>query len=235
MVLAWLCLCAGLAAAPRTIGVFVALADNKHQGIVPVPNAIGNGDDPERNLYWGTAEGLRGYFDHSKRWTLLAKRDTPGKGGVLRTRRYRHVSGKAILDARAYRGAAIGQCLRDFETAVGRGSFDLVVYIGHNGLMDFILPMPVRSAKPGKRTDVIVLCCRSEQYFHRRLTAVSGHPVLLTTQLMYPGAFLLGAAAERWLDGGTPANLRAAAGRAYATNQHLSRAAALGVFAKLPQ
>lgn len=44
-------------AADKTIGVFVALADNASQGIVPVPAAIGNGDDPERNLYWGTAGG----------------------------------------------------------------------------------------------------------------------------------------------------------------------------------
>jgi hypothetical protein len=38
-------------APPRLIHVFVALADNVHQGIVPVPAALGNGDDPARNLY----------------------------------------------------------------------------------------------------------------------------------------------------------------------------------------
>ncbi|EDY21883.1 hypothetical protein CfE428DRAFT_0008 [Chthoniobacter flavus Ellin428] len=35
------------------IHVFVALADNATQGIVPVPAKIGNGDDAEHNLYWG--------------------------------------------------------------------------------------------------------------------------------------------------------------------------------------
>jgi hypothetical protein len=35
----------------KTIGVFVALADNKHQGIARVPAAIGDGEEPERNLY----------------------------------------------------------------------------------------------------------------------------------------------------------------------------------------
>lgn len=30
----------------RTIHVFVALCDNEHQGIVPVPEIFGNGDDP---------------------------------------------------------------------------------------------------------------------------------------------------------------------------------------------
>src|SRR5215813_9455895 len=40
---------------PRTVHVFVALADNDHQGIVPVARILGNGEDPEHNLYWGSA------------------------------------------------------------------------------------------------------------------------------------------------------------------------------------
>jgi len=43
----------------RVAHVIVALADNRFQGIVPVPAAIGNGDDPSRNLYWGAGYGLR--------------------------------------------------------------------------------------------------------------------------------------------------------------------------------
>ena len=39
----------------RLVHVFVALADNAHQGIVPVPAALGNGDDAAQNLYWGAA------------------------------------------------------------------------------------------------------------------------------------------------------------------------------------
>src|SRR5215212_8846369 len=46
----------------RTIHVFVALCDNKYQGIVPVGKSIGNGQDPESNLYWGCDLGLRTYF-----------------------------------------------------------------------------------------------------------------------------------------------------------------------------
>ena len=37
--------------APRVVHVFVALADNHHQGIVPVPAKLGNGDVPSDNLY----------------------------------------------------------------------------------------------------------------------------------------------------------------------------------------
>jgi hypothetical protein len=48
-------------AKPRTIHVFVALADNDHQGIVPVARVLENGDDPEHNLYWGSAYGVKAF------------------------------------------------------------------------------------------------------------------------------------------------------------------------------
>src|SRR5664279_5259712 len=55
----------------KTIHVLVALCDNKYQGIVPVPLKIGNGQDPDNNLYWGCAFGIRSFFKNSKNWTLL--------------------------------------------------------------------------------------------------------------------------------------------------------------------
>src|SRR5262249_32099670 len=151
--------------------------------------AIGNGEDPERNLYWGNSEGLQGWFDHSRRWRRVAKVDVP-KGDVLRTRTYRSVSGGVLLTARAYRGSAMKTCLTDFEAAVRNGAYDLVVFIGHNGLMDFRLPEPAATGAL-RHPDCVVLCCKSEDYFKARLKAAGGHPILLTTQLMYPGSFLL--------------------------------------------
>ena len=218
-------------AADKTIGVFVALADNKHQGIAPVPAAIGNGDDPDRNLYWGTSEGLKGYFDHSKRWKLVGKNDVPQKGGILRTRTYR--SPKAVLYARAYRGSEMKQCITDFESAVRLGSYDMVVFIGHDGLMDFGLPTPMRSPTQAKRPDCVVLCCKSEEYFKPRLASAGGRPILLTTQLMYPGSFILGAVADTWLGRWRLNDIRMSAGSAYARNQRISRRAGVGVFADL--
>ena len=55
----------------KSIHVFVALCDNKYQGIVPVPAKIGNGQDPNNNLYWGCAFGIRTFFKNSKEWKLL--------------------------------------------------------------------------------------------------------------------------------------------------------------------
>jgi len=44
------------------IHVFVALADNVNQGIVPVSPSLGDGDNPKTNLYWGAAFGVKTFF-----------------------------------------------------------------------------------------------------------------------------------------------------------------------------
>lgn len=48
----------------KTIHVFVALCDNEHQGIVPVPKTLGNGKDARNNLYWGAAYGLKSFLKY---------------------------------------------------------------------------------------------------------------------------------------------------------------------------
>ena len=45
----------------KTIHVFVALCDNRYQGIVPVPASIGNGQDTKNNLYWGAGYGIKAF------------------------------------------------------------------------------------------------------------------------------------------------------------------------------
>ncbi len=216
----------------RAIGVFVALCDNEHQGIVPVPKAIGDGEDPERNLYWGNAEGLAGIFGRSARWKQSETSET-ASGEVLRQKTYRHESGKAVLTAFAYRGSAIKKCLEDFEEAICLGKYDLVVYIGHNGLMDFTLPQ--RSPETGRKNkpECVVLCCKSASYFRDRIESMEARPILLTKQFMYPGAFILRDVLEDWIRGADRKTCRASAGRAYAANQKISQKSALGVFADL--
>lgn len=218
------------AADVRTVGVFVALCDNEHQGIVPVPKAIGNGDDPDRNLYWGSAEGFLGVFNRSPHWKKESAVDTPSDD-VMRTCTYLHTSGKASLKAFAYRGRAIKACIEDFEQALCQGKYDLVAYIGHNGLMDFSLPLPTIQTTREKTPECIVLCCKSECFFRERIEAMPARPILLTTQLMYPGAFVLHDVLEEWAKGSGLKAYRAAAGRAYAANQKIRLKAALGVFA----
>src|SRR5204862_4069337 len=51
-----------LAGKPIVVHVVVALCDNAHQGIVPVPKRLGDGRDPASNLYWGARYGVRSYL-----------------------------------------------------------------------------------------------------------------------------------------------------------------------------
>jgi len=109
-----------------------------------------------------------------------------------------------------------------------------VAYIGHNGLMDFAIEWPKKEPDKNVSKPAIVLCCISSRYFGPPLKGVGASPLLLTTQLMYPGAFVLHDALEAWVGGGGSMALREAAARAYAKNQHISVKAAAGVFSGPP-
>ncbi len=216
----------------KSIRVFVALCDNKTQGIIPVGKKIGDGDVPDANLYWGCSDGFGSYFKKSKKWKVLeSKSDISHQ--IMRRMKLKHVSADLTLTADAYRGSEIQQCLNDFEKAAASGEYDLVAFIGHNGLMD----APLVEQKPieGKSTDAVVLCCLSEFHFAERLRKVHARPVLLTRQLMYPGAFILHDAIEVWINDGSLNDIRKAAGKAYAKNQKISVKAATGVFAKIEE
>src|ERR1041385_8951207 len=145
---------------PKVVHVFVALADNENQGIVPVPARLGNGEDPERNLYWGAAGGMKTYFRRSAEWTLLQVAQKP-KPEVLERCVFKHKTKNVYLVADAYRGREIRQSILDFlvaaagdgtetvsipsssnpVTITARGGANLAVYIGHDGFMDFHLPL----------------------------------------------------------------------------------------------
>src|SRR5262249_43639725 len=95
---------------PRTIHVFVALADNKNQGIVPVAARLGNGEDPVNNLYWASAYGVKAYFSHSTDWQLLAAGQKP-KPEVLERCIFKHRTQNVYLIADAYQGNKIRQTI----------------------------------------------------------------------------------------------------------------------------
>ncbi len=215
----------------KSIRVFIALCDNGSQGIAPVPEKIGDGNKPADNLYWGCSDGFGPVFRRSAHWKsneAVSRQD----GDILEERTLSHPRSGAKLQVSAYRGTAIKDCLAAFEAALVSGQHDLVAFIGHNGLMDFTLELPTAPAE--NQTKVIVLCCKSREWFAPRLATLKATPVLLTEQFMYPGAFLLHDALESWLSGGKQADIRSAAAGAYSRNQKISRKAALGVFSTLP-
>ncbi len=220
------------AAEPAEIHVFVALADNATQGIVPVPPKIGDGNDAVHNLYWGCDEALPPVFHASSDWKFLGREPGP-KPAIIERLRFLHRSGKWQFVADAYRGSAIRECTADFFQALASDEpvdrLPLVAYLGHDGLMDFTLPTDAISQRgPGRQA--IVLCCISERFFGPPLAAVGARPLLTTTQLMYPAGCILRDALAGWTRGETPTQIRARAAAAYARNQGISVKAASGVF-----
>ncbi len=231
-------LCVAQAERPRTVHVFVALADNKYQGIVPVPAKIGNGDDPVNNLYWGLGGGIKTFFARSSEWKLLACAK-PANRVVLERCIFKYRSREVYLVADAYRGREIRQTTVDFleaaganavetiglpnstNTIVAGGGADLVAYIGHDGLMDFDLSHFPKNHNTSHR-DAIVLACASKQYFSAPLRASGVYPLLWTTNLMAPEAYTLKAALDGWIASENEQQVRQRAAEAYSKYQRSS-------------
>jgi len=223
----------------QTIHVFVALCDNKYQGIVPVPAKIGNGQDPDNNLYWGCAYGIRTYFKNSKDWLLVRKQ----KVDAVRLERlvFKHRKKNWYLVADAFDGQFIKQCTKEFlsssagllkdtlhtgSTIIGiAGNAKLIAYIGHDGLMDFGLTEKYQNTD-GKKRDAIVLACYSKEYFSSHLRSANINPLVWTTGLMCPEAYTIHDSIEGYLAGKTNENIRNMAASAYSKYQKCSIKAA---------
>jgi hypothetical protein len=215
--------------AVKSIHVFVALCDNQSQGIVPVPKQLGNGNDPRNNLYWGALYGTKTFMKKSKDWTLRAVVKNPSEK-ILERVVFEHKSKRAYLAADAYRGDRIKTAVKNFldaaagnnptalkieKTEIGiAGAADLVVYVGHNGLMDFSIYAP-KQKKQGKGKDTIVLACKSKPYFRPYFEKLGCRSVLLTTGFMAPEAYTLEAALAAWLAGADSEGIRNRAAAAY--------------------
>jgi hypothetical protein len=216
----------------RTVHVFVALADNQHQGIVPVAPILGNGDDPVHNLYWGSAYGVKAFFSRSPVWERVICSERP-KAEILERCVFKFRAANVYLVADAYRGAEIKQAILDFlDSAAGGGAeklslpradapslpigggASLVAYIGHDGLMDFQLTRYPQQKNAAHR-DAIVLACASKQFFSEALRATGAYPLIWTTGLMAPEAYTLKSALDGWIAGESNEQIRDRAAGAY--------------------
>lgn len=217
----------------RTIHVFVALADNEHQGIVPVAAKLGNGEDAEHNLYWGSAYGIKTFFSRSPDWERVRCHLKP-KAEVLERCVFKYRAARVYLVADAYRGMEIKQAILDFlDSAAGdgadvlnlasaseslklpiRGAANLVAYAGHDGLMDFQLSR-LPHQKNTLHRDAIMLACASKQFFAEPVRATGAQPLLWTTGLMAPEAYTLKSALDGWVAGESHDMIRDRAAIAY--------------------
>lgn len=233
----------------RLIHVVVALCDNKYQGIVPVPESIGNGDDPASNLYWGAGYGVKNHFRKAKDWTLISEEQNP-KAAVLERCIFKHKESDVYLIADAYRGREIKRSTVDFlRFASGRdaeaieaqadskqirlyggGAADMVAYVGHDGLMDFSLPeYPQKSDE--RRREAVILSCISKSYFSAPLQRTGANPLLWTTGLMAPEAYVLKAAVDGWMLREDGEKIRRRAAEAYNRYQKCGMKGAMNLFA----
>ena len=233
----------------RVVHVFVCLADNRNQGIVPVPAALGNGQDPANNLYWGAMYGVKTFFKRSAEWEEIVSPGAFKTGTIDRAIfRSRRLKPEVVVVAEAYDGAEMKQCLENFLAAsagdggrvfgagnparnIAAGKWaDMVCFVGHNGLMDIRLDQtPARGGKDGPAC-AVVLACKSRDYFTAPLAGAGCKPLVLTTGLMAPEAYTLDAVIRSWAAGKPPAEVGQAAAEAYAKYQKCSLAAAKRLF-----
>jgi len=221
---------------PLVAHVVVALCDNEFQGIVPVPASLGDGDAPQSNLYWGAMYGVRSYFRRQPGWQSVAlapARDSRVLDRVLFKRDLTRngKSTQVLLVAEAWRGRNIADAIRYFlelnrgehaeRMRAGGLEFDaggaahVIVFVGHNGLMDFAAPsLPPAKTLPGPHASV-VLACMSDSYFADLLSGNS-LPLITTSGLMAPEAYTLAALIEAWFSGADGSQVRLAAASAYA-------------------
>jgi hypothetical protein len=232
----------------RVVHVFVALADNQHQGIVPVPARLGDGDAPASNLYWGAAFGLKTFFRSSKDWELISANPGPSLA-ILERCVFRHRTEDVYVVADAYRGSHMRDAVTDFLSAASglnsqslvvktkqtsvtlltAGGANLVVYIGHDAFMDFQIK-PVVGVNTSRPRMAIVLACASKSFFASYLKDAHATPLLWTTGLMAPEAYTLKAALDGWIANEDGESVRARAAEAYDKYQHCGLRAAQRLF-----
>lgn len=230
----------------RLIHVFVALCDNEHQGIVPVPETIGDGTKPNTNLYWGAGYGVRNFFDKKVNdWILIADLDSD-KASVLDRVLFKHRDYDVYLLADAYEGEYIRNCIEDFllssngqlpdtvklndKKLVFGGGADLIAYAGHNGLMDFNIDLSYDSVCDKEKIEVIILGCYSKSYFKEDIKSASAKPILWTTHLMAPEAYTLHSAIEGWIKNETGQQIEERAAQTYHKYQNCGIRGARNLF-----
>ena len=213
----------------KTIHVFVSLCDNVNQGIVPVSEALGNGQNPSSNLYWGALYGVKTHFKRSADWEMIKSVPSNDKR-ILERILFKHKTTNTYLLADAYDGKYIKECTIDFLKAAS-GDFETIVnideaclkfgqeselisYIGHDGLMEFELDETFQS-KDSKVRDVIVLACFSQGYFDQYLSKTKANPLVWSTGLMSPEAYTLKWALDGWVKNETNEQIRERAVQAY--------------------
>ena len=225
----------------KVVHVFVALCDNRYQGIVPVPAKIGNGQDAANNLYWGCAYGVKTFFAAQRNWQLQSSKKFNTGSLILERLVFKYRTKEVYLVADAYDGKEIKPCTINFlkscsgnfndsvnvngKTIYCGGASQILSYIGHDGLMDFTLTETFKAADDKKR-EAMIYACISRTYFGQHIKSTGAIPVVWTLGLCSPEAYSLAAALESRINNEAIENAAVRSAEAYSKYQKCSIRAA---------
>jgi hypothetical protein len=214
------------------VHVYIPLCDNEHQGIVPTSKSLGDGLSIRTNLYWATSGGTKAYFKKHLDWKLLYDSLQIDTNVLERVVFERDFDGsKVYLIADAYRGDRMEETLNNYLAAisgahrdtirlqsgkeiVAAGNADMVMFNGHNGMMDAVSIQEWPNVD-GKKKDVVMNACLSYGYLQKELMTAGGYPLVRTNTLLYPGAYVINQIIVDWVKGVDENQLCLNAGRTY--------------------
>ncbi len=225
---------------PYFVHIFVPLCDNENQGIVPTSKSLGDGLSLRTNLYWATKGGMKRHFNDSKDWKLVYSAKDVSSSVLERVIFERDFSGTQVyVIADAYRGDRMEETVNDFlaslayekkgevelesgKTVKFGGHSDLMVFNGHNGMMDNI---DVRNwkNKTEKKTDAVINACVSYNYFEEELMLAQAYPLIRTNTLLYPAAYSIEQVIIDWINDTTEKQIALNAGRVYCEKHDCGR------------
>ncbi len=231
---------------PLVVHALVPLCDNENQGIVPVAKHLGKGRDLRGNLYWGCGHGMKAYFKNRHGWKHVQS-DSIDSDVILErsvfVKRFPNQA-KVYLVCDAYAGDQMKPCLENYfaylsgkfysemilekDTIPFRGGADLIVFNGHNGLMDMTVDVPQISKSAYK--EGMSISCSSNYFFEAYYLKTGSFPLIHTTGLLYPGAFIVDDVLTKWAQLKTPEECRVAAGEAYHREMKCGRRGGINLF-----
>lgn len=202
---------------PLVVHIYVPLCDNENQGIVPTSKSLGDGMNLKTNLYWATRGGMKRYFNDSDKWTLVYSKKEVSSDVLERVifeRKFAKTKLHVVADA--YRGDRMEETVNDFLASIANkkqeevklkskevvkiaGASDLLVFNGHNGMMDNIRVRNWKN-KTEKKTDVVINACSSFNYFEDELAKAKGFPLIRTNSFLYPGAYVIERIIVDWVN-----------------------------------
>lgn len=217
---------------PLVVHAYIPLCDNIHQGIIPTSSSLGDGMNLKTNLYWATSGGTKAYFKKQNDWVLVYDAfdiDSNVLERLIFKKIYPNSTVYFVADA--YRGDRMEVCVNDYlaaisvnhldtiltsttDTVLAAGHSDLIIFNGHNGVMDYINIKPWPN-KTNKRTDIVMNSCVSYGYLQEEFMLAGGYPLVRSKSLLYPGAYVLEQIINDWVLGKDEKTICLNAGRTY--------------------